>query len=54
MTGMPEFKKSMKVHVRDVSNENLTRGLFPSRSRSTDLEQPKGFEIHDWESHVYR
>ena len=54
MTGMPELKKSMKVHVRDVPKENLTRGPFPSCSRPTGLAQPEEFEIHDRESHVYR
>ena len=52
--GMPEFKKSMKVHVSDVLKENLTREQFPSCSKSTGLEQPEGFEIHDQESHVCR
>ena len=54
VTGMLEFKKSMKVHVCDVPKENLTRGPFPLCSRSTGLEQLEGLEIHDQESHVYR
>jgi len=54
VTGIPEFKKSMKVRVRDVLKENLIRGSFLSCSRSTSLEQPEGFEIHDRESHVCR
>jgi len=54
VTGMLEFKKSMKVHVRDVPKENLTRGPFPSCSRSASVEQPEGFEIDDQESHVCR
>jgi len=44
----------MKVHVRDVPKENLTRGPFPSCSRSIGLEEPEEFEIHDQQSHVYR
>ena len=54
MTGMPEFKKSMKVHVEDVPKETIARGPFPSCSRFTGLEQPEGFEINDRESHVCR
>ena len=54
MIGMPEFKKSMKVHVQDVLKKNPTRGQFPSCSRSIDLEQPEGFEIHDQESRICR
>jgi len=34
--------------------KNLTRVPFPSCSKSTGLEQPEGFEIHDQESHVCR
>ena len=54
VTGMPKFKKSMRVHVRDVPKENLTRGPFPSCSKFIGLEQLEGFEIHDQESHVCR
>jgi len=44
----------MEVHVRNVLKENIIRGSFPSRSKSTGLEQPEEFETHDQESHVYR
>ena len=53
VSGMPEFKKSMTVHVWDVPKENITRGPFPSCSRSTGLEHPE--EVWDsWSgiSHV--
>jgi len=33
---------------------NIIKGPFPSCNRSTGLGQPEEFEIHDWESHVYR
>lgn len=46
-------KKSMKVHSRDVPKEILQRGPFPSCNiRTSDVEQPEGFEIHEQESHV--
>jgi len=51
---MFEFKKTMKVHVRDVPKENITRGPFPSCRKSIGLKQPKGFEIHDHECDVCR
>eukprot|EP00253_Pinus_taeda_P032333 PITA_32333 len=51
VTGMPEFKEE-----HEGTCPRCTEGKpFPScNSKTTDVEQPKGFEIHDQESHVCR
>jgi len=55
VTGMPEFKLEHEGTCPRCTEGNLTRGPFPScNSKTTNVEQPDGFEIHDQESRVCR
>ena len=53
--GSLNSKRSMKVHVWNVSKENIKRGPFPSCSKFTGLEQPEEFETHvyRWKKALY-
>jgi len=53
--GMPDSKEEHEGTCLRCTEGKLTREPFPScNSKTTDVEQPEGFEIHDRESHVCR
>jgi len=55
VTRVPEFKEEHEGACLRCTEGKLTMGPFPSCNNKTlDVEQPKGFEIHNRESHVCR
>ena len=53
VTRMSQFKEEHEGICLGCIEGKLKRGLFPSsNSKTTDVEQPKGFEVHDQESHI--
>jgi len=48
VSGMLEFKEEHKGICPGCTEGKLTRGPFPSsNSGTTNVDQPKGFEVHD-------
>jgi len=53
VTEMPELKEEHVGTCLRCTKGKLTRGRFPScNSKTTDVQQPEGFEIHDQKFHV--